>query len=180
MGGKEIKEREYYLWNIEPNRNQNSSAFIHKWISQLCRKNEALIIEQNGQLLIADSFTRTPYALYDDLFTQVTVRDFTFNRSFNQSEVLYLKLSECDMRKVTNALYSSYSKLIEYSMKAYQRSRGTKVKFKYETITVAGTEERRLFDTLVTRKLRNGKPNNAAFPWGCQDVTSLPRRPISS
>jgi Ni,Fe-hydrogenase III large subunit len=25
--GKEVKKQEYYLWNIEPNRNQNSSAF---------------------------------------------------------------------------------------------------------------------------------------------------------
>lgn len=45
------------------------------------------------------------------------------------------------------------SKLIESSMKAYQRSRGTKVKFKYETLPVAGTEERRLFDTLVKKRL---------------------------
>lgn len=182
IDGKEKKSREYYLWNIEPNRNQNSSAFIHKWISQLCRKNEALIIEQNEQLLVADSFIRTPYALYDDLFTQVTVGDFVFNRSFNQSEVLYFKLSECDMRKVTNALYGSYSKLIEYSIKAYQRSRGTKVKFKYDTLPVAGTEERRLFDMLVNEKIAKWLTgDNAALPLGRgQDVEELTHKTYSS
>ncbi len=104
INGKEIKGREYYLWNIEPNKNQNSSGFIHKWLSQLYRHNEALIIENNGQLLVADSFTRAPYALYDDVFTQVTVGDFTFSRSFVQSEVLYFKLSECNMRQITEGL----------------------------------------------------------------------------
>jgi HK97 family phage portal protein len=182
MDGKEIKEREYYLWNIEPNRNQNSSAFIHKWLSQLCRKNEVLIIDQNGQLLVADSFTRTPYALYDDLFTQVTIGDFTFNRPFSQSEVLYFKLSECDMRKVTDALYNSYSKLIEYSMKAYQRSRGTKVKFKYDTLPVAGTDERRIFDNLINEKIAKWlMGDNAALPLGRgQDVTELTQKTYSS
>lgn len=71
--GREIKESEYYLWNMEPNKNQCSSEFIHKWISQLYRNNEALVIEQNGQLLVADSYDRKPYALYEDVFTQVQI-----------------------------------------------------------------------------------------------------------
>ena len=90
---RETRGPEYYLWNVEPNANQNSSAFIHKWISQLYSRNEALVIEQNGQLLVADSFDRKPYALYDDVFSQVQVGDFTFNRTFMQSEVLYFRLS---------------------------------------------------------------------------------------
>ena len=34
-GGKEIKKAEYYLWNVEPNRNQNASAFLTKLIGKL-------------------------------------------------------------------------------------------------------------------------------------------------
>lgn len=124
--GRETKGEEYYLWNVEPNKNQNSSAFIHKWIAQLYQHNEALVIESQGQLLVADGFIRTPYALYDDLFTQVTVGDFTFNKAFRQSDVLYFTLSERDMRKVTAGLYESYRKMIEYGMRAYQRSRGSR------------------------------------------------------
>lgn len=179
---KEVEGREHYLWNVEPNKNQNSSEFIHQWIAQLCRHNECLIIENQGQLYIADSFTKTPYALYEDMFTQVTVKGFMFSRSFTQSEVLYFKLSECDMRRVSNALYDSYSKLLEYSMKAYQRSRGTKVKFKYETIPVSGTEERKAFDALINEKI--GKwltGDNAALPLGRgQDITELTQKTYSN
>lgn len=124
--GRETKGEEYYLWNIEPNKNQNSSAFIHKWIAQLYQHNEALVIESQGQLLVADGFIRTPYALYDDVFTQVTVGDFTFNKAFHQSDVLYFTLSERDMRKVTAGLYESYRKMLDYGMRAYQRSRGSR------------------------------------------------------
>jgi HK97 family phage portal protein len=182
VGGKETKGREYYLWNLEPNRNQNSSGFMHQWISQLYRKNECLVIEQNGQLLVADDFVRTPYALYEDKFTQVTVGDFTFNRSFVQSEVLYFKLSECDMRKVTAGLYESYSKLISYSMTAYQRSRGTKGVFKYDTIPVDGTAERAAFDALINEKISKWlSGDNAALPLGKgQDWKELEHKTYST
>ena len=167
MNGKETKGKEYYLWNIEPNRNQNSSVFLHKLIAQLYRNNECLVIEQNGQLLVADNFIRKPYALYDDVFSQVQVEDFTFNRSFTQSEVLYYKLNEENIRKLVNGLYESYSKLITYSMKAYQRSRGTKGIFKYDTLPVAGTDERKAFDALINEKIKKWMDgDNAALPLG--------------
>jgi len=166
--GKETKGAEYYLWNVEPNKNQNSSGFIHKWISKLYAENECLIIETNdGQLLVADSYVKTPYAVFEDVFSQVTVKDFTFDRTFKQSEVLYFELSQKDMRKVTNALYESYLKLISYAMKVYQKSRGTKGVFKYETLPVTGTEERKFFDALINEKFKKFmESGDAIIPLG--------------
>ncbi len=165
--GKEVKGHEWYLWNIQPNKNQNSSVFIRKWIAKLMVDNECLIIDQNGELLIADSFERKAYALYPDTFSQVTVGDFTFSRTFSQSEALYFQLNGTNMRRVVDGLYSSYSQLITYSMSAYRRSRGTKGVFKYETLPIAGTQERAAFDALVNEKI--GKwltSDNAALPLG--------------
>lgn len=179
---KEVKKREYYLWNIEPNRNQNSSTFLHKLIAQLYRNNECLVIEQSGQLLVADSFDRMPYALYDDVFTDVTIGDFTFNRSFSQSEVLFFQLNSIDMKKVTDGLYASHSKLISYSMNAYRRSRGTKGVFNYETIPVAGTAEREAFDSLINEKISKWlSGDNAALPLGKgQSWTELQHKTYST
>ena len=52
--GKETQGAEHYLWNYSPNKNQSSSAFLHKWIAQLYQNNEALVIDFDGQLLVAD------------------------------------------------------------------------------------------------------------------------------
>ncbi len=163
--GTEVKKREYYLWNIEPNRNQNSSGFIRKWISKLYRNNEVLIVEHNGELLIADSFVRTPYAMYDDVFKEVTIGEFVYSRTFVQSEVLYWELNSVDMRRVINGLYEGYSKLLSYTMKSYQRSRGTKGIFNYDTLPVAGSDQRAAFDALTNEKL--GK-------WLNSDSSALP------
>ncbi|MCO1599761.1 phage portal protein [Desulfosporosinus nitroreducens] len=165
LNGKEVKDREYYLFNIEPNKNQNSSAFIHQWISQLYRKNECLIIEENGQLLVADSYIRKPYALLDDVFTGVTVGDFTFNRSYTQADVLYFKLSEQDMRKVTAGLYESYGKLITYGMKSYQKSRGNRGTLNISTLAQGKIDYKETVEKLLNERFKTFfNAENAVLP----------------
>lgn len=162
---RETRGPEYYLWNVEPNANQNSSAFIHKWISQLYSRNEALVIEQNGQLLVADSFDRKPYALYDDVFSQVQVGDFTFNRTFMQSEVLYFRLSEKNMRLIANGLYAAYQKMIDYGMRSYQRSRGQKGVITIDTMAAGGSSWQKEYENLKNRDFKSFfDAENAVMP----------------
>lgn len=180
--GKEVKDAEYYLWNVSPNKNQNSSGFLHKLIAKLYRNNEALVIESGGQLLVADDFQRKPFALLDDVFSQVTVGDLTFQRSFKQSEVLYWQLNSVDMRQVTGRLYDSYSKLIGYAMKAYQRSRGTKGIFEYDAMPLAGTPQREVFDDLLNERFAKWLSSDAAaLPLGKgQKFTELTHKTYSN
>lgn len=166
-GRKEIKEREYYLWNYSPNKNQNSTAFIHQLLDNLYRKNECLVVEQNQQLLVADDFTKTEYALYDNVFTDVRVKDFTFNKNFTAKEVLYFRLSEKDNTKILNAMYGSYQRLLTYNIKSYLKSRGTKGVLTYETLPVAGSDQRAAFDDLVNNRFKTYmNADSAILPLG--------------
>ncbi len=126
IGNKRVKKAEYYLWNIEPNRNQNASAFLTKLIGTLYLKNEALVIESAGQLFVADDYQKTVYALYDYQFTGVTVDNFTFGQTFYQSDVLFFQLNSVDMRTLVNRLYSGYNELMQYAVRAYKKSRGSR------------------------------------------------------
>ena len=126
-GGKEVKLKEYYIWNVEPNPNQNDAAFLTKLISHLYRNNEALVIEQGGNFFVADSFGKEEKGLYDYYFTDVTVDNFTFTqKKFRQSEVLYFKLNSKDVRDLLNGMYESYRQLLTYAMQSYQKSRGNR------------------------------------------------------
>lgn len=124
--GVEVKGEEYYLWNYAPNQNQNSNAFWQKLIHTLYRDRCALVIQNGSSIFVADSFSRKPYVLYDDLFTGVTVGDYTFAKTFARSEVLYFEFSSEDMKAIIDGLYLSYGQLIQYGMKGYQKSRGEK------------------------------------------------------
>ena len=121
-----VKKAEYYLWNVEPNQNQNASAFLTKLIGKLYLNNEALVIESSGQLYVADDYQKQVYALYDYQFTGVTVDDFTFGKTFYQSDVLFFQLNSVDMRQLVNLLYSSYNELMQYAANAYRKSRGSR------------------------------------------------------
>lgn len=160
---KETKGPEYYLWNVAPNKNQSSSAFIHKWISQLYLHNECLIIEEGGQLLVADTFTRRSYALYDDIFENVSLGDFTFNKAFSQSQVLYFTLAEKDMRRVTAGLYDSWDRLIQYTMKAYQRSRGQRGTLSFDSRAPADTKFKERFEEVRTRDFKKFTSEDSAI-----------------
>lgn len=167
-GGKEVYEREYYLWNMQPNRNQNREEWLRELVAKLYRHGEVLVIAYGDDLLIADSgFGRDKYALYEDVFRGVTARGMNFNRTFLQSEVLYLRLNSDNMRAVVDAVNTSYSKLLAYSMTAYQRSRGTKGIYKYDSIPVKGTpayDDYQAFINVDIKKWLSG--DNAALALG--------------
>ena len=165
VAGKEVKGREYYAWNVSPNKNQNSTAFMHKLIAQLYLKNECLVIEENDQLLVADSFQQQEYALVDNIFEGVTVGNYTFATKYRMSDVMYFKLSEKDMRKVTNAIYESYGKLISYGMKSYQKSRGNRGVLNYAAMAQGDERAKTAFDDLMNNRFKKFfNEDNAVLP----------------
>jgi HK97 family phage portal protein len=58
------------------------------------------------------------------------------------------------MKKVIDALYDSYAKLIAYSIQAYKKSRGTRGIFKVDSIPKAGTTEFEAYQDLIGKKFR--------------------------
>ena len=180
--GKEIKGEEYYLWNIEPNKNQNSSVFLQKMISKLFSENEVLVVEANGQLLVADSYTRREYALLDDIFEQVTVGDFKFERSFVQSDVLFIRLHSKNMRPLVNGLYETYKKLIDYGMRSYNKSRGTKGVLSIDTIAAGDQRAQQIFEDLKNSGFKRfADAENAVLPmWKGMNYTDLGSKTYSN
>lgn len=118
---------EYYLWNYEPNRNQNKSQFISKAMEKLFRENELLIVESNdGQLLIADSFSVEENTLYGDSYTGVTVDNYQFQRMFRYNDVMHWKLNNKNINRIIGGIYDAYGKVIDYTAKSYLKSRGSR------------------------------------------------------
>ena len=120
--GKYIKDELYYRLNVRPNINQTASTFWQDIVYKLIYDNEALVIQaDNGDLLIADSFTHKKYAVYEDIFSDVTVRDFTFPRTFKQSEVMHLKYANEKLAPLIDSLYKDYGDLFARTLEAQKR-----------------------------------------------------------
>ena len=135
MKGEEVKEDEYYLWNYEPNRNQNGADFKKQLISRMIEKNECLIVEAAGQLLIADSYTLVDgNVLMDKIFTDVSCGELTFNRAFQMSEVMFFKLNRESVKSLINSISEGYKQIAKEALEGYKKENGRKGTLKIDSL----------------------------------------------
>lgn len=138
--GREVQDYEYYMLNIEPNVNQNSTAFWHKVISKLYAQNEALILSTKARdgrdcLVCADSWAQgSEYPVKQNEYTEVQVGDLTYNKTFREKDVIHLKLNNDDIQKVLKGVWQSYSNLIEIAKNYYTASNGAHLKVHVDQI----------------------------------------------
>lgn len=169
--GKEVRQDEYYLWNIEPNVNQNSSAFLHDLINQLYRTNEALIIstkhrDGHEMLVVASSFQQGPrYPGKMNEYKDVCVGDFTYPKTFRENEVMHLVLNSQDIKPVLDALYGSYFSLIAAAQKCFRWKSGTHLKVKVGQIAEGRDDFVQNFNKMM---------NDQVGPWLNSDSAVLP------
>lgn len=131
--GRLVKGTEYYTWNVSPNPYQTSSEFWHTLVYKLFRHNEALVIplKRNGrnQLLIADSWEASQFdPNRDTTYSGVVVNGYHYARTFEESEVLHLKLQHMDTAKVVEAINQSYYKLFDAAAKSFKTGSGVHLK----------------------------------------------------
>lgn len=130
-GGAEIRDREYYMLNIEPNRYQNSTAFLHTLTARLFRDGEALIVPisfRDGAegLAVADSFAvRDPPQWKNyDTYEGVIVRGTQLNKTFREDEILRITLHDRNMKPVIDGVYQAYNRLLQSAVKNYTWGNG--------------------------------------------------------
>ncbi|MCT3264326.1 phage portal protein [Lactiplantibacillus plantarum] len=110
--GLPVKDAMYYKLNVRPNTDESASDFWQHFVYQLIYYNEVLVIQDDdGDLLIADDFSRHEYAVYEDAFDNVKVKEYTFKRSFPMSDVIYLRYSNDQLEHYLTGLWGDYGEL---------------------------------------------------------------------
>ncbi|MEK5524135.1 phage portal protein [Heyndrickxia sp. FSL W8-0423] len=110
--GKRQLDDWHYLLNVRPNTDQSAADFWQKFIYELINENEVLVIlTDTNDLLIADSFTRDEYAVYPDVFRDVTVKDYTFQRTFKMDEVIYITYNNEKLSKFMEGMFDDFGDL---------------------------------------------------------------------
>lgn len=114
-----------YLLNVRPNTDQSAAEFWQRFAYKAIFDNEVLVIKtDSNDLLIADSFTRKEYAVLPDTFSNVTVKDYTFQRIFNMDEVIHITYNNEKLTKFMKGMFEDYtelySRMIQTSMYSNQ------------------------------------------------------------
>lgn len=121
-GKRQVNDWDYLL-NVRPNTDQTAATFWQKFVYELIFENEVLVIlSDNNDLLIADSFTRKEYAVYPDIFTDVTVKDYTFKRAFKMDEVIYLTYNNEKLTQFMDGMFADFGDLFSWMIETNKHS----------------------------------------------------------
>lgn len=167
--GKEIQEREHYLWNVEPNVNQNSTAFLHKLVAKLLTDDECLIIstrqrEGYDALVVADSYMLNGcYPSKQNEYTDVQVGDVSYEKTFREREVLHLRLNHVNIKPVLDGLYASYCRLITAAMKRYEWDKGQHWKVHVNQLAQGQDDFTARFTTMIEEQAKVFLDSNGAI-----------------
>lgn len=167
--GKEIREREHYLWNVEPNANQNSTAFLHKLVAKLLVDNEALVIstrqrEGYDALVVADAWLQNgDYPSRQNEYINVQVGDVSYEKTFRELEVLHLKLNHINVKPVLDGLYGAYWRLISAAMKSYEWDKGQHWKVHVSQLASGAEDFTANFSRMIEQQVKTFLDSNGAI-----------------
>ena len=167
--GKEIREREHYLWNVEPNVNQNSTAFLHKLVAKLLTDGEALVIstrqrEGYDALVVADSWLPNgDYPSRQNEYINVQVGDVSYEKTFREQEVLHLKLNHINVKPVLDGLYGAYWRLISAAMKRYEWDKGQHWKVHVDQLASGAEDFTENFTRMIEQQVKTFLDSNSAI-----------------
>lgn len=145
---KSLKDQSWYKLNVRPNTDLSSTDFWQKVIYKLIYDNEVLIVVTDTKdLVVADNYNRKKYALYPDIFEDVTVSDYEFERSFNMDEVIYLTYNNDKLNKFTEGLFADYGEIFGRMISAQMRN--------YQIRGIMNVDSNAVNDEKNTKKMQN-------------------------
>lgn len=164
--GQEVQNKLYYMLNISPNQNENSSQFINHFIENYYYDGEALIIEHNDKLYCADSFdVDETNPLNDFIFNNVVVGTKQIKKKFGAKDVFHMRLDNKNVRALVDALYADYGEILNLAIQSFKRTNGKKYKLLLENYKAGDPNFNQLFEKVIKQQLKTFIDNdNAVYP----------------
>ena len=150
---KEVEGAEAWLWNYEPNKNQNASAFWHKFVSKLYKDGEALIVEEhygNG-IVVADS-----YQLDDsrptNVYRSVVIGSRTIDR-LAENKVMHIILHNDKIEPLINKMNNAFLRMLSTAQQNYLFNTGQHWKVHVNQTITADNEWLTKFREVIEKQI---------------------------
>lgn len=154
----------HYLLNVRPNTDQSAADFWQDYVYRLIYDNEVLVVlGDNNDLLIADSFTRDEFAVYPDVFRDVTVKDYTFKRSFRMDEVIYMTYNNEKLSSFMDGMFADYADLFSRMLEVSKRNNQIRGTVSVEANQTLDGEQQTKLQGLINRLFAAFRNNTIAI-----------------
>ncbi|EAD1316864.1 TPA: phage portal protein [Listeria monocytogenes] len=152
--GEEVRKKNWYMFNVEANQNQNATEFWKKAIYKLVYDNEALIFMQDEYIYVADSFTKNDKSLYENTYTEVTLKDLTLKKEFKESEVLHLTLNNESIKSIIDGFYLLYGDLLTAAVNKYKKLNSRKIIVKLKAMFGQNPEAEEKLRLMLSERMK--------------------------
>lgn len=128
-----IEENDWYLFNVQPNINENASEFWKRAYIKALSEEGCLIIMLYNQLFIADSWNKKSNYIYENYYTDIRIGDKQIYSTYLEKDVLFLDLKNKEINHLMLQLYESYGRLLNLTVKSLSRRKASKWIFRVDT-----------------------------------------------
>lgn len=158
--GVEVKKKLYYMLNVSPNPNQNSSQFINKFVEQYYYQGHSLVVPYRKHIYCADSFdVDDSNPLLENKFNNVTFGNQQPKNQYKASEVFYFKLDNKQVKSLIDSMYLEYSGIIAQALETFKRTNGTRYKLLLERYQAGDPEFKKQYDEHIKKSLQTFTEN---------------------
>ncbi len=165
--GQETQNELYYMLNVCPNPNQNSSQFLNALITRYYRSGEALVIPDSGRnrLYVADAFSTDKKPLSENIYSDIAVQNETLRRKYKASDVFYFKLDDERIKGLIDDAFLQYGTVMQSAIDGFVRSNGKKYKLILDQYKAGDPEFVKAFNEVIKKQLDAFITNaNVVFP----------------
>ena len=165
--GEEVHNELYYMLNVNPNPNQNSSQFLNALITRYYRKGEALVFPdgRKNRLYVADGFSMEEKPLSENIFSSISIENQTLNRKIKASDVFYFKLDDVNIKRLIDGAFEQYSTVMQAAIDGFIRRNGKKYKLNIDQYKAGDPEFQKLYESFLKKQLETFvNAANAVYP----------------
>ena len=148
--GQEVFGAEWASLNVRPNHKQNAADWKRELVARLLLSGEMLCIQQrDGQLIIAEAFSKAETSITKSVFSQVSRDGFTIERSFTSDDVLYLQTPVNARSAWLRQTMTEYEKLMRSAAERLQNAGGERGVLKISAVERGRADFAEKFNTLM-------------------------------
>ena len=164
---KEVKKKLYYMLNVSPNPNENSSQFINHFIENYYYNGEALIVPHTDDMIYcADGFDVDDFnPLKEFTYHNVTFGGYQVKKKYKASEVFHIKLDNRKVKGLVDLLCDEYSDVVSLAMESFKRTNSKKYKLLLNQYSAGDPAFKKVFEEVIKQQLKTFIENdNAVYP----------------
>ena len=165
--GKEVKNELYYMLNINPNPNQNSSQFLNALVTRYYRNHGTLVFpdDKRNRLYVADGFSMEEKPLSENIFSNITIENESLRRKYKASDVFFFKLDDVNVKRLIDGTFDQYGAILSAAIDGYIRRNGKKYKLILDQYKAGDPEFNRIYNEVLKKQLESFVTNaNAVYP----------------